>query len=324
MGNFQLRATKYEFKCMASEVIFEIVEPTQGAENAILSAENIFKEIEASCSRFIPDSPLMVANSAPHLWHELPELAVSLIQGAYGAYCFTGGVFDPRILNDLVASGYDSSMQFLVGPVGSESIVTATFPAGGAYGRLTEKWTPEFNGAKVCLGTLPIDLGGIGKGFAVTQAMVILKEFGAGVLVEAGGDIAVTGKSPEGELWRIGVEDPWAPDSDPVLVVELENSGIATSSIRLRSWKKEGALTHHLIDPSTGTAGGEGLVSVTVIAESTQLAEVWSKTLFLAGAHKIAATAKELKIAVAWIERNRNVHTNVQFDDYVSWAAPAH
>ena len=51
---------------MASEVIFEIVEPTEEAENAILSAENIFKEIEASCSRFIPDSPLMVANRASH------------------------------------------------------------------------------------------------------------------------------------------------------------------------------------------------------------------------------------------------------------------
>jgi len=70
----------------------------------------------------------MVANSAPHLWHELPKLAVSLIQAAYGAYCLIGG----------------------------------------GDGRLTEKWTPEFNGAKVCPGALPIDLGGIGKGFSVT------------------------------------------------------------------------------------------------------------------------------------------------------------
>ena len=66
MGNFQLRATKYEFKCMASQVIFEIVEPTEGAENAIPSSENSFKEIDDSCSRFIPDSPLRVANRASH------------------------------------------------------------------------------------------------------------------------------------------------------------------------------------------------------------------------------------------------------------------
>ena len=156
------------------------------------------------------------------------------------------------------------------------------------------------------------------------QAMVILKEFGSGVLIDAGGDIAVFGKSSEGERWRIGVEDPWAPDADPVLVVELANLGIATSSIRLRSWKKEGALTHHLIDPSTGKAGGEGLVSVTVIAESTEIAEVWSKTLFLAGAHKIEVIANELKIAAAWIETNRNVRTNSLFAESVIWVAQQH
>ena len=309
---------------MASDVNFEVVEPTAGIDTAIHLAESIFKEIEASCSRFIPDSPLMLANSASHLWHELPKLAISLIKGAYSAYCLTGGVFDPRILNDLVASGYDTTMQFLVGPLGSESIVTATVPDSSASRRLIEKWTPEFDGSKVCLGSLPIDLGGIGKGFAVMQAMVILKEFGSGVLIEAGGDIAVFGKSSEAEHWRIGVEDPWAPDADPVLVVELENLGIATSSIRLRSWKKEGALTHHLIDPSTGKAGGEGLVSVTVIAESTEIAEVWSKTLFLAGAHKIEAIANELKIAATWIETNRNVRTNALFTESVIWVAQQH
>ncbi len=307
---------------MASDVNFEIVEPIAGVEDGILLAERVFKEIESSCSRFIADSPLMVANGSPHLWHELPELAVSLISNAFAAYCLTGGVFDPRILNDLVDSGYDSAMQFLVGPVGSESIVTATFPASGPHGRLAKKWSPKFDGVKVCLGPIPIDLGGIGKGFAVTEAMAILKEFGSGVLIEAGGDIAVSGKNSEGDLWRIGVEDPWAPDSDPVLVVEVENSGIATSSIRLRSWKKDGALFHHLIDPSTGKPGGRDLVSVTVIAESTELAEVWSKTLFLAGAHEIETIAKGRQIAVAWIETNRTVHTNVQFDDSVIWAAP--
>ena len=309
---------------MASDVNFEIVEPTAGINKAILAAENIFKEIEASCSRFISDSPLMMANSSPQSWHQLPEIASTLIQSAFSAYCLTGGVFDPRILGDLASSGYDSSMQFLVGPVGSESIVTATFPSSGTSKRLIEKWTPIFDGSKVCLGPLPIDLGGIGKGFAVTQAMVILKEFGSGVLIEAGGDIAVFGKSSEGKHWRIGVEDPWAPDADPVLVVELSNLGIATSSIRLRSWKKEGTLTHHLIDPSTGKAGGEGLVSVTVISESTEIAEVWSKTLFLAGAHKIEATAKELEIAAAWIETNRNVRTNALFDESVIWVAQKH
>ena len=54
----------------------------------------------------------MKANAAPLLWNELPIEAVDIIRKSFDAYKYTNGVFDPRILNDLVASGYDAHISF--------------------------------------------------------------------------------------------------------------------------------------------------------------------------------------------------------------------
>ena len=53
------------------------------------------------------------------------------------------------------------------------------------------------------------DLGGIAKGYAVDKAIDKLREWGvSSALINAGGDVRVLGKRPDGQPWRIGIQDP--------------------------------------------------------------------------------------------------------------------
>lgn len=306
------------FRSMASDVTIDIAGPMFDVSEKIAESIEVFSSIERSCTRFDPTSTLMRANADPDSWHSFPSIAVDLIKAAYDAYQLTDGVFDPRILGDLLKNGYDETRHFdTTRAVGN--VVADNLSRSEETTRNFDEWCPEFRDGQVRLGELPIDLGGIGKGFAVQRAMEILQDCAVGVLINAGGDIAAEGFAEDGTCWRIGIENPWNPEGEPLLVVELADVSIATSSIRLRSWLKDGRLTHHLIDPSTGSAGGHGLVAVSAIAPSTSSAEVWSKTLFLKGLSGIEEFAIQQAIPAAWIDEAGNVFTNIAFQDQTIW-----
>ncbi len=110
------------------------------------------------------------------------------------------------------------------------------------------------------------------------------------------------GASPEGGPWRIGVEDPRGGD-DPIAVLAVTDGACATSSIRRGRWQHQGETVHHLLDPRTGRPGGAGLLAVTVVDADPANAEVWSKTLFLAGAERITGSPGKA-LAALWLRDN--------------------
>lgn len=312
----------FNFRSMASDVMIDISRPMFDLDEKVREATDIFTSIEASCTRFNPTSPLMRANAYPINWHSFPPVAVSVVRAAYEAYKLTHGIFDPRILGDLLKNGYDENLRFdSTRAEGNISAITQQTPSESVIRKLSQ-WHPEFRESEIRLGDLPIDLGGIGKGFAVQSAMDILQDCAEGVLINAGGDIAAEGSNENSEGWRIGIENPWDPEGDPVMVVELSDISIATSSIRLRSWFKDGQISHHLINPLTGAPGGHGLVAVSAIASSTSIAEVWSKVLFLQGLSGIEGFAEQHAIAASWIDEAGNVFSNGAFEKFAIWGIP--
>jgi thiamine biosynthesis lipoprotein len=147
----------------------------------------------------------------------------------------------------------------------------------------------------------PIDLGGIGKGLALRWATGILERQGVGrFLLEAGGDLVARGPGPDDEPWLIGVEDP-AGAADALAAIAVEDGAVATSSVRLRSWVRDGRVVHHLLDPRTGEPADHGLRAVTVHGPDPAWAEVWSKSLFIGGLGAIAATARARGLAAWWV-----------------------
>jgi thiamine biosynthesis lipoprotein len=73
-----------------------------------------------------------------------------------------------------------------------------------------------------------LDLGGVAKGWAAHTAMRKLQAYGP-ALVEAGGDIAISGQRADGEAWEIGVANPFAPDEN-LIVLQVGRCGIATEN----------------------------------------------------------------------------------------------
>ncbi len=310
----------HTFRCMAVDVTFRLIEPDAPPGSAIESAEAVFHEVERSCTRFDPRSPLMLANAAADTWWPVPPACFSALSEAAQAHQDTLGRFDPRILRELNAFGYDRSLPFAAGPLDlgarNDSGASRTL-------RIRPPWRPEFNPARsaVRIGPFPVDLGGIGKGLAVRWAAEALGGRAASFLVEAGGDLVTAGPGPEGDGWRAAVEDPRGGEQ-PVAILDVTDRACATSSIRLRSWRVDGRLVHHLIDPLTGQPGGEGLLSVTVLAADPAWAEVRSKTLFLAGRSGIAAEAAEQGLAALWVDVDGRVGSSEALGKALLWRTP--
>lgn len=306
-----------QFRAMASDVTIRVVGATRSAAAAIARARQVFVAVERACTRFDPQSPLMQANAEPSRWHEVPAELYAAVEAALEAHRATAGLFDPRVLRTLEAYGYDRSLPFADGSVSTEGRQTAL--------RATPSlapWRPGLDPVRraVRLGPDPIDLGGIGKGLAVRWAAQELAGAGRATLVEAGGDCMLSGPGPDGEGWRVGVEDP-AGGPEPVAVLGVSDRACATSSVRLRSWHSGGRPVHHLIDPRTGAPGGDGLRAVTVVDIDPARAEVWSKALFLAGPDQIAERARIRGLAALWVGPGGAIDLTRAMAELVVWRA---
>lgn len=127
-----------------------------------------------------------------------------------------------------------------------------------------------------------IDFGGISKGYAVDRAVEILKKEGikAGI-VDAGGDLKVFGKKPNGGKWLIGIRDPERKGAI-IKRVSIDEGAVATSGNYERYFIKNGKRYHHILDPKTGYPANR-CVSVTVVTKDAILADALATGLFVLG-----------------------------------------
>jgi FAD:protein FMN transferase len=305
------------FRAMATDVTCQVAAPRAGAASALHRAQEVFHRVEAACTRFDPASPLMLANAAPRRWHRVPDELYLAVEEAAAAHRETGGLFDPRVLDVLRSWGYDRSLAFADRP----DLPAPPRPAPRPPGH--RPWRPRFSPQRraVRLGADPIDLGGIGKGLAVRWAAAELAGCGAAALVEAGGDLHAAGAGPDGDGWRVAVEDPRG-GAEPVVVLRIADAACATSSVRIRHWRVAGRPVHHLIDPRTGAPGGTGLLAVTVVDPDPVHAEVWSKALFLAGRGAVRAVADSHGIAALLVDAGGTVGMSRAMRPHLLWQVP--
>ncbi len=209
-----------------------------------------------------------------------------LIDHALRAWRMTAGRFDPTILADLRAEGYDRSYELLNRPERSAAEVER-----GAHRHRTfdVPRAPDIDldhvVGSVRLGpTTTFDPGGIGKGFAADLVVQELLSSGArGVLVSVGGDLRVAGEAPAESSWVVAIADPLDP-RNVLGNLGLGAGAVASSWRTKRTWTgADGLPRHHLIDPCTGRSAVSGVAGVTVVAAQGWRAEVLAKAAFLAG-----------------------------------------
>lgn len=248
-----------------------------------------FERCEQAMSRFRESSELTALNRAAGsgLRTVVGRRLERAIVTADRARRVTGGRFDPRVLSDLDRLGYRGA------PVPAVPGAGAPMVWRGAPGELHLD--------------RPIDLGGIGKGLALRWTAARLDRRGLrSYLLEAGGDLFARGRGPDEAGWRIGIEDPTGK-AGPLAVMSVVDLAVATSSVGVHAWTVDGRSVHHLVDPATGEPGGDGLLAVSVAAVDAAWAEVWSKSLFLAGRAGIGVDARARGVAAWWVGADRSL-----------------
>jgi len=132
---------------------------------------------------------------------------------------------------------------------------------------------------------MQIDLGGIGKEYAVDKAAgLLLERTDISCLINFGGDIFATGISTNTDGWQVGIE---APDSDGRIatkVIRLMNGGLATSGDARRFLLKDGVRYGHILNPTTGWPVTDAPRSVTVAADTCTQAGMLATLAMLKGA----------------------------------------
>ena len=129
-----------------------------------------------------------------------------------------------------------------------------------------------------------IDLGGIGKGYAVDRGIEILKSLGVDhALVTAGGDSRIIGDR-FGKPWIVGIRHP--DDKNRVIAkIPLVDTAMSTSGDYERYFDEDGVRYHHIIDPRTGKSASK-VRSATILASTATRTDGLSKTAFVLGAEE--------------------------------------
>lgn len=134
---------------------------------------------------------------------------------------------------------------------------------------------------------MSIDAGGIGKGFAADEAAKVLKQYGVKHgIVNLGGNVLTINDSPNGQPWKIGVQNPFEPRGEVVGTLGVTNKTVVTSGIYERYIEKNGKKYHHILNPFTGYPMENSLASVTVVTDVSFDADAMTKYIFYQGLEK--------------------------------------
>ena len=136
--------------------------------------------------------------------------------------------------------------------------------------------------------TLPagmeIDLGGIGKEYAVDRAAArVAARTSDAFLVNFGGDLWAGGLRRGGRTWAVGIDDPRRTGAAALYRLEIARGGLATSGDARRFLTRRGRRLGHILDPRTGWPVADAPGSVTVLAATCLEAGTLSTLAYLQG-----------------------------------------
>lgn len=265
-----------DFKAMGCQMLAVLDLPAEDPSAELDQVPGWFEGWEQSLSRFRETSELSRLNASAGRPVAVSETLWDVLQTALEAENRSFGLVTPAVLDALVMAGYDRSFDQLV-PASSVPTGDHFAPVGSLSAVVLDERTHS-----VCLPAgLRLDFGGIAKGWAADQAARRLSASGA-ALVNAGGDIAISGPPSGGGAWPIGICDPFDPNND-LETLMVAQGGVATSGRDYRRWQRAGLWQHHIIDPRTGRPAQADVLTATVIAPSAVEAEVAAKVALISG-----------------------------------------
>jgi thiamine biosynthesis lipoprotein len=258
--------------CHAMATRFEIVLHGEKPSALRAAGEEALREIEqleAQLSLFRVSSEIahLNARAASGPVRVTPSL-FALLQQAQKLSEESGGAFDVTVAPLVRCWGFMGGEGRLPRP---DEVAAARAKVGMALVQLNPaNLTVQFAREGVML-----DLGAIGKGYAVERAAEVLREAGVTNALVHGGTSTVQalGAPPGEEYWKIAIETPSpAPDTPSVLLatVPLKEEAMSVSGMRGNYFQVGGRTYGHIIDPRTGEPALGAVLAAVVLPSATE------------------------------------------------------
>ncbi|MFR9756649.1 FAD:protein FMN transferase [Streptomyces sp. TR06-5] len=259
-GTHPTGTARAAFPALGTTAAVLVTEP-----EALPVAESVLRAevaaVDRACSRFRPDSELTRVNVRAGSPTTVGQYFAEALGAALHAARITDGAVDPTVGRAVLALGYDRTFAS-VRPDDARPLPVAR-PAPGWQRIVFDPRTRRLH--------LPprthLDLGATAKAHAAERAARRAAErSGCGVLVSLGGDLATAGPAPRGG-WRVGlVDDHTEPATAGTPCVAVSGGALATSGVRVRTWRRSGRTVHHIVDPATGACPAPTWRTVSVAA----------------------------------------------------------
>lgn len=132
---------------------------------------------------------------------------------------------------------------------------------------------------------LSLDLGALGKGYAVERAIEIIRanEITSALLHGGTSSIYALGAPPDSDAWTIAIQRPYTEEEDHIAQVSLRDAALSVSAPHGKWFEAEGRRYGHVIDPRTGYPTSHSLLAA-LVTESPTDGDALSTALLTLGA----------------------------------------
>ena len=294
-------------------------------------------------SRFDETSELMQLNNQTNQWIKVSPELFEVLQRAIHFTSKTQGLVTPTLLKELWDTGYKYSFETLPKMSMPSAPMTGSKISSNTSSNMTLNTsaslqdTPRASNDSQQIGRIQLrqlangkhqvylpagmalDLNGYVKGWCAMQLAEHIShvhDWQLPCLVDMGGDIAIG--VPRDQIdkpitWGIAIAKPYFANSEhiqeeeDVAILALSSGGVATSGQDYRRWWHDGRWQHHLIHPHYSRPVSSDILTATVLATDTLIAEVYAKYCVLLGVTEAMAWLNKHDIAALLIGTNNKV-----------------
>lgn len=156
-----------------------------------------------------------------------------------------------------------------------------------------------------------IDLGAVGKGYALDVAKEYLDEWNVdGAVISVGGSILVYGEKNDGSDWKIGIRNPKGNQDDMIGCLSFPsgtNICVSTSGDYEKYFIVDGVRYHHILSRETGYPADAGLSSVTVVCANGLYSDALSTACFVLGYEKSLPLLEKYQAEAVFIDKDNHI-----------------
>lgn len=330
---------------------------SMAADAAFILPKQIREEKEQDCYKLYGetrellnelDSSLSVSNENSYISKfnaasagdmvELNKTSYEVLTLAKNLYEKTGGFYNPAVYYNVQAYGFGGTANKLPstaselpsdGQIEKYNLLSASFAElalqeeEGKYYAVKPSATVEIEGV---IYSMKLDLGGLGKGYAVDKVNSLMDKYGINYGYFTFGESSIAFKKYNGEgtdSYTLGLTSPRyeSGKSRQYMHTKVKDACISTSGDNVQYYEIEGVRYCHVIDPVTGKPVQTGIMSATVIGGSAAETDAFTTAIMAMGRDRavefIKTELSDRKVSFTYDNGNfYEIVTNIPAEEY--------